>query len=547
MLMSRARGSVAPALIGFSCAVGTGQAASAAVVVMSSGAPPSSYVDHFAMTPDGSGVFLVLNPSVVTGTPSGLYEAPATGGAGLLRSPVPTNGAQVKYFAFTPDSSSVVFRTSEATGKGDLWRYDRTAATLTQLTTTNNVSSPSTNGEFWITPDGSRVVYQVQASPTKWELYSVPISGGDPTRLNGDVIPSSGGVVAASLIGNQVFYVANQDVNSQRNLYVVSPGAGPGVRINAVASDSTATYNVAVSTTAGRLFYTSDSNVFGGPHRLYSSPLAGGAQTLLTPTLAGEVKSAWMSGDGARAIYAADAQVAGRVELFSVPLAGGTPVTLSGTLGTSQLLYTPYTPTVALHGDSVAYATADADGKASLYVTSATSGGPALLDRLTRAQSDPDTLAFSARGDYLVDQRYGGGHELNAYSLSDGLRHSIGTFVDRFLLTPDGGHVLYSDVVLNNPEQLYLANLDGTGRRLLSDDVGGSGIVDFRLSDDGASVIYQRLPQGAVYAAQVPEPTAGFFAAAAVLVLAARRRTPTRSATQSDHRLEETNGYNRNP
>ena len=73
-----------------------------------------------------------------------------------------------------------------------------------------------------ISPDGATVVYRAdQDTDGVFELYSVPITGGAPTKLNGPLIP--GGDVQSgfqiSPDGATVVYIAEQDTNGVAELY----------------------------------------------------------------------------------------------------------------------------------------------------------------------------------------------------------------------------------------------------------------------------------------------------------------------------------------
>ncbi len=78
---------------------------------------------------------------------------------------------------------------------------------------------------FHISPDSSRVVYLAdQDTDNVSELYSVPLTGGLPTKLNGALV--TGGDVqccnfSISADSARVAYLADQDTDNVTELYSV--------------------------------------------------------------------------------------------------------------------------------------------------------------------------------------------------------------------------------------------------------------------------------------------------------------------------------------
>jgi hypothetical protein len=91
-------------------------------------------------------------------------------------------------------------------------------------------ASPPTAGRveaFALTPDGQRVVYRADAlTPGTRELFAVPLRGGTPRRVSGEMVPG-GGVVSflpfrPTADSRGVVYCALQDASTVQELYLAA-------------------------------------------------------------------------------------------------------------------------------------------------------------------------------------------------------------------------------------------------------------------------------------------------------------------------------------
>ena len=153
-----------------------------------------------------------------------------------------------------------------------------------------------------ITPDGARAVYRAdQDHLDVVELYSIPIEGGTPVKLN-DALTTGGNVVGEP----------SSDI-----LDPFDPRRGPGFRI---APDSQRVVYQADATTDSllELFVVPGG---GGPVTRLSGPMppGGGLQS----------DGFRISPDGTRVVYLAAQDTADGIDLYSVPIGGGAPTRLS--------------------------------------------------------------------------------------------------------------------------------------------------------------------------------------------------------------------------
>jgi len=87
-----------------------------------------------------------------------------------------------------------------------------------------------------VSPDSTRVIYRAdQDTNNVRELYTVPIGGGTPIKLNGTLTPD--GEVRSDFVvspdSTRVIYRADQDTDNVTELYSVPIGGGTPTKLNA--------------------------------------------------------------------------------------------------------------------------------------------------------------------------------------------------------------------------------------------------------------------------------------------------------------------------
>jgi Tol biopolymer transport system component len=180
-----------------------------------------------------------------------------------------------------------------------------------------------------VSPDGSRVVYMAdQDTNDVFELYSVPIAGGAVTKLNGPLV--SGGQVnflfTFSPDSSRVVYIADQETNDVRELYSVPLAGGLATKLNRPLVAGGDVSSLRISRDSRRVYYSADQDI-DGVTELYSVPLAGPAEAggkLNSPLIVGRsIQSFALSPEGSRIVYTADQDTDNTFELYSMPAAGG--------------------------------------------------------------------------------------------------------------------------------------------------------------------------------------------------------------------------------
>ncbi|MEM6283478.1 MAG: dockerin type I domain-containing protein [Chloroflexota bacterium] len=390
---------------------------------------------------------------------------------------------------------------------------------FTGASTTNAQSSNvKLNGSFLSTtnmtsillsPDSNRVVYTAdQDTNNVLELYSVPVAGGTPVKLNGTLV--SGGTVSAAIISpdsSRVIYIADQDTDGTEELYSVPIGGGTPIKLNSTLVSGGNINKVTgitpqVSPDSTTVIYSADQET-DGTEELYSVPISGGTPVKLNGTLRllGRVLAFEISPDSKRVVYRATQDNNGP-DLYSVPIGGGAFVKLNG-----PLINKGATSIFRISADSkrVVYeADRDTDNVVELY--SVPIGGGAFVKlngpivsggglRNFEISADNQTVVYLAEQDTdtileLYSVPIGGG---NVVKLNSPL--ASGGSVTFYEITPDSNKVVYvaqQDTVFVN-ETYSVPVGGGPTRKLNGPVVSGGSVNNLRLdiSADSRTVAYR--------------------------------------------------------
>ncbi|NOT30340.1 MAG: hypothetical protein HOP15_07820 [Planctomycetes bacterium] len=350
-----------------------------------------------------------------------------------LTSPSPSLSQAILSFEISPTGNRVVFfQDREVAGRYELYSVplDGSSAPVklnAPLVANGDVLWPSSGAPFVISPDGSRVVYQAdQDVDMRVELYSVPIAGGTPVKLNGPIV--GGGVRSFDIApdGARVAYVADQEVSSRYELYSVPLTGGSPVKLNGAlvsgGSISGGSKGFAFSPASTRVLYVADQDV-NDRFELYSVLATGGASVKLNGSLAPgsgiSIQTVRFSADSRNAVFLADDEVENVYELFSRRINGSGKVTKLNS------------PLPA--GGSVQGFALSPDGQQVVYV----------------AEQEAD----DRRELYAIPVRGGTRRKLNGPLVARG-------YVWNFEISPDGRRVVYSaDQDTENVTEIYESNL----------------------------------------------------------------------------------------
>jgi Tol biopolymer transport system component len=354
-------------------------------------------------------------------------------------------------------------------------------------------------------PDSSRILYVAdQTTNDVLELFVSELSFGfplTPVKLSGTLV--AGGDVQFGLFspdGSRVVYYADQQTNDEFELFSVpSVGGFPPIKLNTtpVPGGDVDFDDPQISPDGSRVIYRGDvlnDEVF----ELFSVPIGGGPSVRLNGTLVagGNVDSSdfSFSPDGSRILYGADQIVDGTVELFVVPIAGGTPIKLSGPMvaggnfsaDSQDALFTPDGSRVIYLADQLT------DGVDEVFSVPSSGGTTIRLNSPMVAGGDVEDDSIrvspdSSRIIYVADQLIDEVNELFTVPVTGGtpvkLNHPLppsANVDDEAEFSPDGSRVMYP--VNSNDftrRELYLVPSEGGAAVRINGELGPDGTVDF--------------------------------------------------------------------
>lgn len=178
------------------------------------------------------------------------------------------------------------------------------------------------------TPDGSRVVFTARkrSDDDKVRVFSTPISGGTPRRLNSGIV--EGGHVrqfAISADSSRVVYRADAEAPRRYELFSVPiDRSSRAVKLHpAPPRWADVRSNFAISPDSTTVVYRQDGET-NGDTEVYAAPIAGGARTKLsaTPVERGDARQLLVTADSTTVVYRGDMLVDRQYELFAVGLDG---------------------------------------------------------------------------------------------------------------------------------------------------------------------------------------------------------------------------------
>lgn len=301
--------------------------AGGAPVRLSASLPAGSQVSSYAISPDGLRAVYVA-PQDTPGVDE-LYSVPIGGGAAVKLNDALVDQGNVIDIKISPDGGRVVYRADqEIHGVVELYSVPITGGAVTKL---NSPLDPDDHlfGSYQISPDSSRVVYITNRTPPDVnELYSAPIVGGSFVKLNGE-LPVGGNVGVGSGTdfrispdSSRVVYLADQDSNDRFELYSVPITGGAFIKLNGdLVTGGNVASDFQISPDGSRVIYLARQDSFL-VSELYRVSITGGAVTKISgPIVVGGmgVRNGFaISPDGSRAVFLAIKSQLGVFELYSV-------------------------------------------------------------------------------------------------------------------------------------------------------------------------------------------------------------------------------------
>ncbi len=463
------------------------------------------------------GAFMVLDVLAAT-TPYRLSKAPLSIAEDVsIHYEISPDGNYVVYFA-DHDLDNVFELYSVPITGGTPIKLNHTLLenqTVNLLNRNNSVLQTiiDDEGAFKISPDSSRVLFLSNIEFQRgFDLYSVPITGGTPVKLNGP-LPRSGifsgdvDYVVISPDSSTVVYQADQDTYRVAELYSVPIGGGTSIKLNPTPPEFGDVFGTNLQVSSDNQYAVMIGDVeTNGVFEIYSAKIDGSTFVRLNQTLpaSGQVDPNFrLTPDGSRVIYLADIDTDEVDELYSVPIGGGMPVKLNDGLLTTAGI-THYT--ISADSQSLVYlANQDSVASDELYSVPVTGGTPIKLNQALGSTADvlvgfkisPDSSQVSYVADAMINDTF----ELFSVPIGGGTPVSLsgplvigGDVKSDISISPDSSSVLFrADKDTDNLEELYLVPIAGGEISKLSGNLISNGDISdsqSKLTPDSSKVLY---------------------------------------------------------
>lgn len=288
---------------------------------------PDTFVVKFSIAPDAQRVVFVSDYTV--DEVGGYYSVPITGGAvtqlnGLLGG-IP-NGQKIH---ISPDSQKVVYQDLKAIS--DVYVVPIQGGNSIKL----NTPAMGTSGSPTISPNNSRVVMIGNK-----EIYSVSINGGNPVKISKPNVVN-GAVTSYQISSNsaRVVYMGDVEVDEKYELFSVPITGGTVTKLNKTLGSSLNSLqdviSFSISSNSTRVVYLADADT-DKRDEVFSVPIAGGNSVKLSIPLQADqdAERVKITPDSNRVIYVVNKspQELWQDEFYSVSITGGVSKKLNGPL-----------------------------------------------------------------------------------------------------------------------------------------------------------------------------------------------------------------------
>ncbi|MCC7409246.1 MAG: hypothetical protein IT442_14365 [Phycisphaeraceae bacterium] len=477
---------------------------------------PGEKVDFYNILPDGSAVVYQSGSTYYTN--HDVFIVPIGGGTSQLLSGTLTRDHIGGLRGVTPDGSRVLFSVHTYDNGNREQIYSVPVAGGQPIMVIDYDTGELHSAGY--TPDGGSLLFT-----SKQLVYSVPCTGGQITQLSS---PAGSGKLASitpvfSPDGSRLFYwkttsTINEAILDQ--LFSDPMNGGPVVQLNNESMGFGVGSNLAFTPDGSQVAFTTGRRIYitgidGGTPRLLNRPASG--FTSFTSTMS-------ISPDGAYVVYGSDEQSDDLYQLYSVPVAGGDPVRLNNKVFTNRLSGV-YFRSYASDGTQVVYMQADDHGSSvtyDLYSVPLAGGSPInLTDNpggiyvSTTMVSETDAgsrVIYSTYDTSTTPSRFG----LYSVNLDGTDRQSLSAPVETTamnsnitsILSPDGHFVVFGMGLSSQyrATKLFAVPVGGGDPVAITPDLSSDTeyIQSHRLTSDGSKIVYQLSSLGDLYVVGFP-------------------------------------------
>ncbi|MEM7801696.1 MAG: putative Ig domain-containing protein, partial [Chloroflexota bacterium] len=466
--------------------------------------------DAFQISPDGAYVVYIDYRTADDGsgrTGGELYSTRLDGSEAPIRlSELLPDGLNVIDFQITLNGEYVVYRQEQPLGGDKLYSVPIAGGTINELS--GLLADQSILYSYRVSPNGQFVVYMEENSflDDILNLFSIPIEGGIPQRLSNDLLSGIVEIKAFEISpdSNWVVYTSNEENTVEYDLYSVPIGGGEIKRLNMALDNFEEVFNFQISPDSSQVVYRLLSTAGNAPEKLFRVPIDGGLTFELDEKA--NFRSYQISPDGSTLVYGAREEVDGALELYRVPLdqisfGESLVVKLSGLLtvdgGVQGFRISP-------DGTRVVYAAdQQTNDKTELYTVSMEGGQVEKLNDVLMADGDVGRYWISVDGlrvIYLADAQVNGVSELFSVPIEGGSVEKLngelvdnGFVTDDLRLSADGSYVVYrADQEVDGRLELYRVPVAGGPVQKMSGPLvdGGAVSFSFEISPNDDHVVY---------------------------------------------------------
>jgi len=354
-----------------------------------------------------------------------------------------------------------------------------------------------------------RIAYNAdQDTDNVYELYSVCLDSSGLVKLNQSIISNVTGI-SWSPDGKKMAYMAVENGSEPRGLYAIRSDGTDRVKLNGDLALGRSITGYIWSPDSTKILYKSDeatSDLF----ELYCVNSDGTNRIKITPPLTSEtgISDFNWSPDSSRVVYRLGETTMPYIEeLYAVNSDGSDWTKLNPTLvsggSMSNYFETPYA--WSPDGSKIVYRVdQEIQGMYELYTVNPDGSGCVKLNAEFIEEGDVLDFEWSPDGNkilYLADQEIDEVKELYCVNADGSNRIKLNTTLsaDRDVLqnyyfwSPDSTRIVYvSDEEVDNRDELYSINSDGTGRTKINGTLVSDGdiLYVYGWNTDGNKVIY---------------------------------------------------------
>lgn len=365
-------------------------------------APTGAFYDFSS---DGKFVVFVADDNS-DGIPD-LFSVPVGGGpTNKLSQNLSLDNALLN-FKITPNGKTVLYVVSDVAGPDIQNLYSVSIqGGVPRLLTSNLVGERNAlSNSYVITPDSKSVVFKeleivrvdggVIVSIFRFDHVSVvPVAGGMVTRLSPDFVEEGGRVESFQLSpdGAHIVYLAAQDFDEKFELFSVPTTGGIAVPLNRELVPNGNVFDFKISPDSNTVVYRADA-IFANVKEIFKVPVIGGDSIKLNDNIVlnVNVSSFNFSADSQYVVYTTELLGLTNVGLYSVDLSSNTAIQLNQGISLNAPSLFGRQFIISPNSQRVVFSTSDGDRTTGLYSVLLTGGS---VERLSSPPQNSHVVSF---------------------------------------------------------------------------------------------------------------------------------------------------------